>query len=146
MNDRKASLVPSTCPDIPKNAPFDHKTRFFYNSQVQPAAVEAALARRSCVSKKVNKCVWGKEYWARGKPGGDRSVLVSKQNENEVGSHVTDKLGTGSGQGEMSNNASRKDRDATCSSLGVEFVLMRHSTRETPLDNIVGPGIMYSGQ
>ena len=136
VSDRKVSVVSSTCPGTPKNVPPIYKTRFFYNSQVQPAAVEAAMARRLCVNQKASKGVWGGEYWARARPGGDSSPPENDKDETRVGSNVTEKLGTYSGQCELVNNSTcETDMDAIGSSLGVERVLMRHSNSETTLEN-----------
>ena len=136
LSDKKVSVIPSTCPDTPKNVPPIYKTRFFYNSRVHPSAVEAALARRLCVNKKASKGVWGGEYWAGARPGGDNSPLVNDKDENRVGSNVTEKLGTYSGQGEVFNNSTCETVvDAIGSSLGVERVLMRHNNSETTLKN-----------
>ena len=136
VSDKKVSVIPSTCPDTPKNVPPIYKTRFFYNSRVHPSAVEAALARRLCVNKKASKGVWGGEYWAGARPGGDNSPLVNDKDENRVGSNVTEKLGTYSGQGEVFNNSTCETVvDAIGSSLGVERVLMRHNNSETTLKN-----------
>ena len=141
------SVVPSTCPDIPKNAPLAYKTRFFYNSQVQPSAVEAALARRLCVSQKADRCVWGVEYWARASPGGESSPLVSAKDEKQVGSHVIEKLGTFSGQGELSNiSTCGNNKDAIGSSLGVERILRCHSNSETTRESYAQKNMSDKGQ
>ena len=135
VSDKDLSGVPSTCPDIRKDASSAYKTRLFYNSWVQPSAVEAALARHFCVNEKVKNCVKSHVFWAGGKYGGDQSIVKGTQKV------------IGNGQGEkLSNNTHDKDRDVAGLSHGVECVLMHHSTHGTAFCNNVVPDIEHVGQ
>ena len=58
--DRRAAVPASACPRVPDNAFAAYKSRYVYNSRVQPSAVEAALARCVCVGKKIDNCVRGR--------------------------------------------------------------------------------------
>ena len=142
--DKEVSGVPSTCLDIQKDAFSAYKTRLFYNSRVQPSALEAALARRFCVNEKVKNCVKSRVFWAGGKYGGDQSIVKGIQKVIDLYSRADHTLGTnGNGQGKkLSNN----DRDVAGLSHGVKCVLTHHSTDETALSNNVVPDIEHVGQ
>ena len=61
--DGKAAVPASACPGTPIKAFTSHKSRYFYNSRVQPSAVEAVLARQVFAGEKFDNYVRGWVFW-----------------------------------------------------------------------------------
>ena len=146
----KMAVPASAGPGVSNVPVIVHKPRYFYNSGVQPSVVEAALARRVCVDKKLNRHVMGRVVWAGSRAGSDSNTPTKCVRRDFVSnSHVSNTLARkGSNQSEkLCNNGCGYSKDVADVSHGVEGVFMRQINDETALSsNVVATNEQGSDQ